>query len=183
MSHLVDYQISLVERAERSLDENKDAVKHLLDHLKSSIGIHPDPDAYIVDSTSTGPASYLFEMYRVCKRARYLCDQIQAKELYEHFYSKGQEFYLSIRSHMIGSKYFNCKNDEYFTIVDVYDLVPESDTVVWMAIQQYEDGIPWDQNAEAIAKRIDYQLVEFNLIESVQIYNTSVSMARMILKL
>lgn len=163
--HLVNHQTSLVRRAEQRSEENKHVSKTLLRRLIELLELHDLLDYRISESTFTDPSSYFFEVYEACKRAVHLCEEIQAENLRERFHAKSNDFYSFACEYIIGNKYLNCRTGESFVVVDICELAPESDTVYCMALQQYEDGIPWDENAEAIAKRIDYQLMEHNRAE------------------
>lgn len=62
---------------------------------------------------------------------------------------------------MEGLKYRHKELGENFTIVDLEDWAPEGHEYgsMWVALQQFEDGVCSDENAEAIAKNFDFQRI------------------------
>lgn len=80
-------------------------------------------------------------------------DHEKLTELVEE--SKSIKPYL--RSQLIGSRYENTEIEEKFTIVDVEDWIPGPQGMMVAALQQYDDGIPYDENALAIVQRDDYR--------------------------
>ena len=120
---------------------------------------------YLPKSEFIAGGTYLFIGYEVAKRAKILASELSLTELSASFDQQRRAFWSEIHSYIVGNEFLNCKIDEHFHVIDVYDLCADSSQILWFAEMQYSDGTFWDENARAIIQRLDYQLTEFNIAE------------------
>jgi len=174
--NLVMYQVGLMDRV-MNADQDEDEyssynVERNLTKLKQSIEYKQIPDDYFVDMPFVSSSAYLFKLYEICDRAASFSDEY-GLELTEAFEKTRNTAYHEIVTHEVGNVYLDCKRDEGFTIVQISQLGPEGTGGMWMAEMQYEDGCFWDENAVAIAQRMDYHLLEYNRYENcVSVHNS-----------
>ncbi|MEZ3142914.1 DUF4365 domain-containing protein [Halobaculum sp. MBLA0143] len=110
--------------------------------------------------TGCDPAAPLFTLYDCCRVAARICTD-EVPEMAEFFSGYADRTRASLRHWLVGNVYLNCEIDETFVMLDVYELTQEpTEFGLWMATQQYEDGVFWDENPRSICNTPTYKLVE-----------------------
>lgn len=148
--HIIAYFANIVDN---------DPILHELKSIRKSLS-ELTPLNFHTTVTGCDPAAPLFTLYDCCRVAARTCTD-EVPEIAEFFSEYADRTHASLRYWLIGNVYLNCKIDEEFVILDVYELTPEpTEFGLWMATQQYEDGMFWDENPRAICNRPIYKLIK-----------------------
>lgn len=93
----------------------------------------------------------------ILSRAMKLADEYAYEEILEEMREESQIIKPYICSELVGSRFRKVSIDECFTVVSVEDWIPDENGLMMVALQQYDDGTPYDQNAIAIIEGEDYE--------------------------
>lgn len=144
-----------MDKLESEEDYSDRAAERFLNKALDILEVHFD-DIYF--ETPEGGYGLLFDFIRVFQRAKKVAKEVRDQEAVEKLEEFENAIYSEVKS-MEGLHFYSKEIEEEFRIVKVdlqgsFPLPPEA----WL---EYEDGQTIDENLRAIAKRDEYQIVDF----------------------
>lgn len=159
---LKQYMNSTLEKGKRLLQEGKEenALRCFAQVFEESIPTESKLQAGIklletTEADHTDPKK-LAERGEVLTSAMLLAKKYDYDAILQELNQERELVMPQLQASLIGSRFKNTEINEAFTVVDVQDWLPPSEGMYPVAIQQYDDGVLYDESATGLIKSATY---------------------------